>query len=56
MEHEMLLLDADFKVVARMTGRMKQKADVAQVAERFPRKEQGGSSSDSIGSIFEERE
>lgn len=56
MEHEMLLLDADFKVVARMTARRKHKADVAQVGEHIFRTDEVGASIASIGSTFEERE
>jgi len=54
MEHEMILVDADFKVVARMTARRKHDAGVAQVAEHSPRKREDGSSSDPTGPSLEE--
>lgn len=51
----MILLDADFKPVARMTARRKHDVGVAQAAEHSPRKREDGSSSDPAGSTFEER-
>lgn len=57
MEHEMLLLDADFKtVLARMTARRKQHATVAQAEEQPIRTRQVGVSITSGSSTFEERE
>ena len=35
IEHEMLLLDADFKVVARMIGRRKHASQAQQEAENL---------------------
>jgi hypothetical protein len=48
--HRMILMTADFKEVKAVLVARRKSADVAQVAEQFPRKEQGGSSSDPIGS------
>lgn len=56
IEHEMLLLDADFKVVARMVGRMKNDCRVSsddRASDSYP---EDGSLSLPLGSSFEEGE
>jgi hypothetical protein len=54
MEHEMILLDADFRTVcARMTARRKNASEVRQ-DERFIRNEEEDGSSPSRSSSLEE--
>lgn len=53
LEHEMILLDADFRTVhARLAAKFD--AGIAQVAEHTPRKGEDGSSSDSACSTSTE--
>lgn len=55
MEHEMILLEADFRsVCARLTAR--RKVSVAQAAEHPIRNREVESSSDSAGSMIEEED
>ena len=56
MEHEMILVNADFKVVARMTARRKQHAGMAEEAMHLLRNEDHSSSTLDARSSFEERE
>jgi hypothetical protein len=56
IEHEMLLLDADFKVVARMIGRMKKHAGMAEEAMHRPRKADYSCSTQDTSSRLDESE
>lgn len=56
IEHEMLLLDADFKVVARMVGRMKKDCRISTEASTSDSYSENSSSSLESGSTCEESE
>jgi hypothetical protein len=56
IEHEMLLLDADFKVVARMVGKMKKHAGMAEEAMHHIRNVDYSCSTQDARSTFEESE
>jgi hypothetical protein len=55
MEHEMLLLDADFKPVARMVARRKQHAGMADMDMHLPRKQDYSGSTPDSSPTFDER-
>ena len=57
IEHEMILLDADFKTVcARMTARRKQHAGMAEVDMHRPRKADYSCSTQDTSPILNESE
>ena len=57
IEHEMILLDADFRTdCARLTARRKQHAEMAEVDMHLLRNEDYSGSTPDFRSTFEERE
>ena len=57
MEHEMILLDADFRTVcARLVARRKHNAGMAEVDMHLPRKEDYSGSTPDASPILQESE